>query len=206
MAIVTISRELGTGGTEIAEAVARAFNGVCVDKEVLAEMARHAGVTVEVMAHEEERLLAKPMFVSDEMRALSSAQRKPQGAMTEAAFVQQLTEVIKELAERDNIVFIGRGAQIILKDHPTALHVHLYASANLRAARLHQRGSAKNLVEAERKVKQADEQRREWFRHFFAGADWKRPHHYHLMIDTGRIPYAVATALIVQAAQSTSTH
>ena len=43
MAVVTISRELGSDGTQIAEAVAVALNAICIDKEVLAEMAREVG-------------------------------------------------------------------------------------------------------------------------------------------------------------------
>ena len=199
MTVVTISREYGSDGTQIAQAVAAQIGALALDKEVLIEMARQAGVSVEVMAQAEERLLAKSVAVSGEMRALLST-RGGAGLMDEARFVQLMTEAIKVLASQGNIVFVGRGAQIILKDYPGVLHVHTYAPPAVRATRLQQRRSLPNLEAALRLIQQADEQRKNWFRHFFSGTDWKNAKHYHLMIDTARIPAAVATQIIVQAA------
>jgi hypothetical protein len=58
---------------------------------------------------------------------------------------------------------------------------------------------------AQRVVQKADEERRNWYRHFFSGVDWKNTKHYHILLDTARIPAVVATELIVQAAQATPT-
>jgi len=57
MPVVTVSRELGSEGTRIAEEVARALGAECVDKEVLTEMARQAGLPGEAIAQAEEKLL-----------------------------------------------------------------------------------------------------------------------------------------------------
>ena len=178
---------------------------VKVDKQVLAEMARQAGVAVEVIVQAEERLLAKPIGISDEMRALLSAQRDSGRAWNEAQFIKWMTAAIQLLAAQGNIIFVGRGAHIILKEHISALHVHLYAPPQLRAERIQKRRALPNLEAALRIVQQADEQRRNWFRHFFSGIDWKDARHYHLMIDTARIPAETATTLIIQAAQTTAT-
>ncbi len=203
MAVVTISRELGSEGTRIAEEVAQELGAVCVDKEVLAEMARQAGLPVEVIVEAEERLLSRPSLVSQDMRALfSKGQGTRAGPLTEAAYVEQMAEAIRALAQRDHIVFIGRGAQIILQDHPHALHVHLYASPEVRARRIQQRRNLATLDAALHIIRRADEQRRSWFRRFFSGADWKSPRYYHLMIDTGRVPAGLAAAIIVQAART----
>ena len=125
MTIVTISREIGSNGAKISESVATQLGVSLVDKQVPAEMARHLGVSEEVVRKAEERLLAKPIGVSDEMRAMFAAQRGAVGAMNETQFIQQMTAALKRLAESNNGVFFGRGAQIVLKEHPGALHVHL---------------------------------------------------------------------------------
>lgn len=203
MAVVTISRELGSEGTRIAEEVARALGAECVDKEVLAEMARQAGLPVEVIAQAEERLLSRPTLVSQDMRSLfSKGQATRSVPMDEATYLEQMSQAIRTLAERGNIVFLGRGAQLILQDRPDALHVHLYAPIEVRARRIQQRRGLPDLDTAIRIVQQADEQRRNWFRRFFSGADWKNPRYYHLMMDTGRIPPDLAASLIVQAARA----
>ncbi|MCL4858320.1 MAG: cytidylate kinase family protein [Caldilineaceae bacterium] len=202
MPVITISRELGSEGTNIAQMVAAQIGAPCIDKEVLAEMAQQAGISVQVMAAAEEQLLARPIGVSDEMRAFWSA-RRGKGVLSEAQFVQHLTAALRLLAAQENVVFVGRGAQVVLRDHPGALHVHLYAPLDARAARIQQQRNLPALETAQQIIRKADEQRRDWFRHFFRGVDWKSPKHYHLLIDTARIPPKPATALIVQAAQAT---
>ena len=135
MAVVTISRELGAEGTRIAEAVAETLGAICVDKEVLAELAREAGLSVELVVHPEERLRARSNLVSAEMKALlSSSQRR--AAAQQTRDIQQMVQVFRLIAERDNVVFVGRGAQIALRDHAAALHVHLYAPVETRARRI----------------------------------------------------------------------
>ncbi|HXF64598.1 MAG TPA: cytidylate kinase-like family protein [Caldilineaceae bacterium] len=203
MAVITVSRELGSFGTAIAEQVAARLSTVCVDKEVLAEMARQAGVAVEVMVEAEERLLSRPLVVSEEMRSFFAGQdRKQSGRLDEQSFITQMAEAIRTLAGRGNIVFVGRGAQLILAQDPQALHVHIYAPLEVRAARIQQRRGLADLETALRVVRQVDEQRSNWFRRFFQGVNWRDARHYHLMINTGRIPEAVAVSLVVQAAQA----
>ncbi len=203
MAVVTISRELGSEGTRIAEEVARALGAVCVDKEVLAEMARQAGLPVEVIAQAEEQLMSRPTLVSQDMRALfAKGQRARSGPMNEATYMEYMSEAIRNLADQGNVVFIGRGAQLILRDRPGVLHVHLYAPPEVRARRIQERRGLPNFDAAKRVIQQADEQRKSWFRRFFTGADWKNPRYYHLMIDTSRVPPDLAVAIIVQAAQA----
>lgn len=201
MPIVTISRELGSEGTRIAEAVSAQLGAPCIDKEMLVQMAKAAGVQIDVMVEAEERLLARPVGVSDEMRAFWAA-RRGQGAMSEAAFVHQLRAAIEQLAQQETVVFVGRAAQIILQNHSRALHVHLFARPEVRVGRIQQRRNLPTPAAAERIIKTADEQRRNWYRHFFSGVDWKNPKHYHLLINTGRIAPELAVSLIIQAAQS----
>jgi cytidylate kinase len=202
MPIITISRELGSLATPIAEGVAARLSTVCVDKEVLAEMARQSGVAVEVIAEAEERLLARPLVVSDEMRSLMASQaRRQSGQMDEATFLAQMGEAIRTLARQGNIVFVGLGAQLVLADHPHALHVHIYAPLELRAARIQQRRALPSLETTMAAVRQADDRRANWYKHFFKGINWKDARHYHLMLNTARIAESVAIDLIERAAQ-----
>jgi len=203
MTVVTISRELGSRGTRIAEAVGHELDATCIDKEVLAEMARQAGVQVEVIVEAEEKLMSRAGVVSQEMRSLFSADpNRRNRPMDQATYVDGMTKAIRALAERGSVVFIGRGSQLILENHPTALHVHLYAAPEIRAGRIQRRRGMAEIGTAEHIIGLADEQRRNWYQRFFTSADWKNCRHYHLMLDTGRIPEATAVALIVHAART----
>lgn len=203
MSVVTISRELGSRGTRIAEAVGTALGAACINKEVLAEMAKQAGVTVEVIIEAEEKLMTRAGVVSQEMRSLFSADPSNRSRpMDQKTYVQQMTNAIRTLAHQGNVIFIGRGAQLILETHPMALHVHIYAAPEVRAGRIQRRRDMAQIDTAKRIIQLADEQRRSWYQRFFASADWKNSHHYHLMLDTGRIPEELAVELIVRAANS----
>lgn len=199
MPVVTVSREFGSLGTWIAEEVGARLGAPCVDKEVLAEMARQAGVPVNEIVEAEEKLLSRPMVVSEEMRAFFS-RRGESGVLTAENYVERMSTAIRALAEQDNIVFVGRGAQLILAGMPDALHVHIFAAPEVRAARIQERRGLTNAA-ALQAVRQADENRRAWFRRFFTGANWKDSRYYDLMINTGRIPAPAAADLIVAAAR-----
>ncbi len=201
MPVVTVSRELGSLGTRIAEATGARLNAPCIDKEVLAEMARQAGVPVTEIVESEEKLLSRPMVVSEEMRAFFS-RRGESGVLTAENYVERMSAAIRALAEQGNAVFVGRGAQLILAGVPGVLHVHIFASPEIRAQRIQERRGLADEQAALQIVRQADERRRAWFRRFFTGANWKDPRYYDLMINTGRVPAQTTVELIVAAAQS----
>jgi cytidylate kinase len=205
MTVVTISRQLGSHGRHIAEEVATRLAAVCVDKEVLAEMARQEGVSVDMIVQAEKQLISRPVFVSEEMKSLFAAQARKQGGLADVnSFVTQLGAAIRALADQDNVVFLGRGTQLLLADYPQALHVRIYAPLEVRAARIQQSHGLSSQEMALKVVRQADEQRNDWFRHFFPGTSWKDARYYHLMINTMRIPEAIAIDMIVQAARPTA--
>ena len=205
MSVVTISRQLGSNGTRIAEEVAAQLSAVCVDKEVLAQMAQQEGVSVEMIMQAEERLVSRPVLVSEEMKSLFGAGARKPGSFTDAkSFVTHMGAAIRALADQDNVVFVGRGTQLLLADYPQALHVRIYGPLEVRAARIQQSRGLPSEEMALRVVRQADDQRNDWFRHFFPAISWRDARHYHLMVNTGRIPAETAVNIIVQAAQSTA--
>jgi cytidylate kinase len=202
MSVVTISRQLGSHGRHVAEEVAARLSAVCVDKEVLAEMAQKEGVSVDTIVQAEKRVLSRPIAVSEEMKSLLASQSGKQGSLTNAqGFVTHLGTAIRALADQGNVVFLGRGTQLLLAAYPQALHVRIYAPLEVRAARIQQSRGLSNQETALQVVRQADEQRNDWFRHFFHGVSWRDARHYHLMINTARIPEEVAIDIIVQAAR-----
>jgi len=202
MAVITVSRQLGSHGRHIAEEVAARLSAVCVDKEGLAEMAQQEGVSVDRIVQAEKELLSRPIAVSDEMKSLLSSLAGKKGSLANVSgFVTHLSGAVRTLAEQGNVVFIGRGTQLLLADYPQALHVRIYAPVEVRAERIQQSRGLANPEMALQVVRQVDEQRNDWFRHFFPGISWKDGRHYHLMINTARIPEETAVDIIVQAAR-----
>lgn len=203
MAIITISRELGSEGDRIADMICEKTGFCRVDKAVLLQIAEEAGIDVASVIEMEKGFTRRSRLVSGEMTSLyrkqASAFDHP-GAIDDRTYAQVLHDTIESYAYKGDAVIVGRGGQMILREWPGALQVRLYAAEEVRIQRLMARD---NLTEydATRMVQQSDEQKRQFIRQMFNNADWRNPKYYHLTIDTGRIAATIAADLIVIAAQ-----
>jgi len=203
MAVITISRELGSDGDRIADLVCEKLGYSRVDKAVLMEIAEESGVDVEAVRQLEESFTQRARLVSDEMTSLYRKQRSAfegRGVMDEKTYGEVLKETLEEYAARDNFVVVGRGGQMVLQAWPTALHIRLFADVKVRAQRITERERVSE-AQALRLVEQSDERKRQYVRHMFNNADWRNLKYYHLAIDTGRIPAEIAAQMIVLAAK-----
>ncbi|MEA3345838.1 MAG: cytidylate kinase-like family protein [Chloroflexota bacterium] len=204
MGVITVSRELGSKGTEIAHMVAERMGYECVDRELIADIAREAGVEEAHVSGKEESISARPRIVGPEMAAFFRRQRyasrQPREALEDQAYVELVRKVICDRAEGGNVVVLGRGGQMVLQDWSGALHVHIAAPLKVRVERIAEEREI-SLQLAERLVRQSDRRKRSYIRHFYDNADWRNPRYYHLILDTDRIPPEVAAEIIIRAAQ-----
>jgi cytidylate kinase len=204
MAVITISREEGSNGDEIADQLCEQLGYCRVDKSLLSQIAQEAGVDVEAVLEKERAVANKPRLISDQMTSLYG--RKPSafgksGSIDDQTYARVVRETMERFAREDNAVIIGRGGQIVLQDWPTALHVHLYAPLPVRIERIKERYQISEL-QAKRRIAGSDERKRWYVRQAHRNANWKDLKHYHLAINTAQIPSETAAAMIIQAAKS----
>lgn len=204
MAVITISRELGSEGDRICDLICEALGYCRVDKEVLLQVAEEADIDIDAVQELEESFTKRARLVSGEMTSLyqkqASAFDRP-GAIDDRAYAQVLKDTMEDYARQGDVIIVGRGGQMILRDWPDALHVRLYAPEEVRARRLLTREGLTE-AQARRKIQQVDEQKRQYIRRMHNNADWRNLKYYHLAIDTSRIPLETAAEMIVLAAQS----
>jgi cytidylate kinase len=204
MAVITISRELGSEGSAIAELLCEQLGYCRVDKSMLSQIAAEAGVDVKAVLEKERAVTSRPRLISDQMtslygRAPSAFGRR--GDMDDQTYTRVVKETMERFAREGDAVIIGRGGQIVLRDWPAALHVHIYAPQQVRIQRLKDRLDLSEL-DAKRRIKSSDEQKRMYIRNAHKNANWKDAKHYHLMINTGYIAPETAAEVIMQAARS----
>ena len=213
MAVVTISGQFGSGAREIGRLAADRLQIDYVDQEILVEAARALGVPVEsVVSHDErtaglgERLatMLRRFLERSAMAGATDPMLGPGGldvllartygeaAADEASpevsgerYIGTLTGIIRDLAVHDNVLIIGRGSQVILRDWPGATHVLLIAPLEHRIAYLAQRDGL-SPEEAEKRVHEGDRGRVTFHQKFFrVNAD--DPSLYHLTLNTARL-------------------
>ena len=203
MTVITISRELGSEGDKIADLLCQELGYCRVDKDMLLQIAREAGVNVEAVLAKEKAVLSKPRLISSDMTSLyskdpSAFQKK--STLDDPTYTRVVHETMEDFARQGNGVIIGRGGQMILREWPGALHVHLYAPLEVRAQRLMQRFSISE-AEARWRLTAADEEKRQFIRAMHNNASWKDLKYYHLAINTGAISPEAAAQVIMLAAR-----
>lgn len=203
MTVITISRELGSEGDRIANLLCERLGYCRVDKTMLLEIAQKAGVNVAAVVAAERDLTRKPRLISTDLTSLYRKQPSAFGQSTgvdEQTYTRVLHETMESFAAQGKAVIVGRGGQVILRDRPDVLHVHLYAPLEVRVRRVMERFNVTEEA-AKQRIDRADEEKRHYFRVMHQNANWKSLQYYHLAMDTGRIGPELAAELVVRAVE-----
>ncbi len=208
--ILTVSREYGSGGAEIARRIAGQLGWTLLDSRILTEVARSARVDIRTAGENDERVDSWFHWLNkNAMRAAAvSAGLKLDDtelfdAETMAAFTR---EAIEQAYTKGDCVIVGRGSQCILAGRTEAFHVFIYGSVEYRRRRVASRIKEGEDVEAY--MRAMDEQREHYIARFYEKY-WREPHLYDLMIssDLGEdhaastILYAMGTTVAVRPAE-----
>lgn len=204
--VVTISRQLGSGGSQIGQMVATRLGFHYADREIL-ERACHA-----LFEDSGRRMQMRPEDVAWREERLSSSWDRlalifpcgpfeapyfapPLSPILDEALYAQESRIIKALAEHGRCVIVGRGGAHLLRDRPDALHVLLHAPIGFRIGRTMEHYGAKSADEAKSMIEESDRSREKFFR-WIDGHEWLNATNYHLSFDTSAAPFeAIADAI-----------
>ena len=186
--IVTISRQSGAGGREVAERLAQSLQWKVWDKDLLGEIARHLRSPEAELAQMDQQEVDRTLW--------GRLRNKP----AYRAYLTLLKECIDQVGEEGRTVLVGRGASILLRYRAGALHLRLVAPLAARKQRVQQRDPGLDPVAAEARCVERDEERSRFIKYFF-GEDVADPLSYHATIHTGAIPPAAAAQSLVRLVQ-----
>jgi cytidylate kinase len=136
-------------------------------------------------------------------RSYGDLTRSAEHEVDDALYMKTVTAIIRELGQRGDIVILGRGSHLLLREHPTALRVLTLAPLEVRVQRFAQREGLSS-QEAAKRVHDLDRGRAA-FHHKFFKAEADDPACYDLAIDTSRLSYEVAAQLVAEAARARET-
>jgi hypothetical protein len=182
--IITIEREYGCGGGDIAQLVANRLGWKLWDQRLTEEIARLAHCPKAVVEAREERNdpLYYRLFKSFLRGSYEGSINAPKLNLVDSETILRTTRrVVERAAETGNCVIVGRGSQQFLKTSPDTLRIFLYAPREDKVRRLLTRG--KSDKEAEELVDSVDRERADFIRKYF-NADWPDRPIYHIMLNT----------------------
>lgn len=186
MTAVTISRQMGSLGGDIAKETAHCLGFRVVWREVINQAASRAGVPEVALA------------TIDELGLLGLRPSAKDFQMYHAA----VREIMRELAAEGQTIIVGRAGQAILHNVPGVVHVRLYAPLDLRIERIAKRHEI-SLDMAREQVVTSDQTRTRYLKRFYQ-ADWNDPNWYDVMVNTARCSAAEAAAIICAAVKNCS--
>lgn len=193
----------GSGGSEVAQLVARDLGWALLDNAVVDAVAEKIGATPAEVASREERL---PSLVERLASALALSSQEWLSPMADAKLppsderlVEVTRRVVEEAVARGPLVVVGRGAQAMLAARSDALHVFCYAPRPALIARSVQRDKL-SPEEAAKLVDATNKHREEWVKKHWSRS-WRAHENYHMSLDTEWFGIQGAADLVAQVAR-----
>ena len=178
---VTISRQMGSLGGEVARLVAELLGYRFFWREVINQAARQSGAPEAALA------------TIDELDLLSM---RPSPAERQA-YRQAVEEIMEQIAEEGNAVILGRAGQMNLQGRPAVMHVRVIARLEVRIERVAARQKIPARC-AREQIKASDRSRRNYLKQFY-NVRWDDPELYDLVINTESFSAPAAAQIIAQA-------
>jgi cytidylate kinase len=194
--IVTIEREYGSGGGEIAQLLAKQLGWKLWDELLTEEIARLAECPKAVVEVREERTdpLYYRLFRSFLRGSYEGSLNAHKLKVVDSESILKITErVVQQAAKTGNSVMVGRGSQHFLRNRQDTLRVFVYAPRENKVRRLVARGKSEK--EAEQLVDTIDLERADFIQKYF-GVDWPNRAVYHTMINTAMGDEAVVQIIL----------
>lgn len=202
MAVITISRQSGSEGSEVARLTAAQTGYRVLNKALINQLAQQQGWNPSSYQNlKEDSFMDKTMlekalqkFQSSAVVSGGYAASYTQKSELDAGFLKQLIQAAYELG---NIIIVGRGAQVVLAGKPNVLHVRIIASEEKRLNTWQSREKISR-SDARTLLRDRDQSHERFIREVY-GADVNDLSWYDLVINTTRLTPATAAGLIVQA-------
>lgn len=183
MAIITISREMGTGAYAISQELAKKLKYTLVDRVKIEELAPAYGLTPEILERVDEK---PPSYRTAEDRL-------------QAAHLATMELILLESAKKGNVILYGRGAQDLIKGLKNVLKVRFIALFEDRVEKFAEREWIDPDL-ARELIRKSDHQLG-GFIHFYFDRDWNDPLAYDLIFNTKKFSQGAMIEAIVAASK-----
>lgn len=181
--VITISRQFGTGGHEIGAEMARRLGVKLLDKQILNEVAKRMQVVEDAMEKIETR---NPLWRDDFTNFYRNYMAKAEydGAeqdQTSHELFEAQCEAIRQIAQKESCVIVGRCGFYIFKDHLNALKIFVHSSEDCRKRRIADKYGL-DLRDAAAMVVDNDYSR-ELYTKTYTGCEWTDARNYDVSLD-----------------------
>lgn len=200
---ITLGRQLGSGGRQIGEQLARTFHIAYYDKELLNLAAQSSGLHPDLFKQADEhtsRGLLGGLF-GTRFPFVTEGAIPDRNCLSHEALFQIQSDVVRHLANEGPALFVGRCADYILREHPRCINFFITANLEDRIARIRER-CACSRDEALQQIEQTDRRRAAYY-NFYSNRTWGEAASYHLCVNSSVLGLDGTTRLLARFVQET---
>lgn len=176
--IISIGRQHGSGGREIARLLARELGIKCYDKEIVDEAAKHSDFSRDLInAYDEKRMSAFMLH--------AGGYGLNENFRLNMQVVSAQFDAIREIASKGDCIFVGRCADYILRDRRDLVSVFILGDMDERLKCLERRQGL-DVATARKKIKEVDKDRSSFYK-YYSDQVWGDAQNYDLCINSSRL-------------------
>lgn len=195
--VITIGRQFGSGGRSIGEKLAKKLGTNFYDKELISIAAKESGMSPEVFEGVDEKATNSLLYTLS-MGVYSFGSGFP--AMGDLPVNDKLYllqhQIIKDIAEKENCVIVGRCADYVLRENPKRVSIFIYANMEHRKEQSIQKHGI-DAAHAEHIINKTDKNRANYYS-FYSGQKWGMVENFDLCIDSSKLDEDKIVELIAE--------
>lgn len=185
--VITISRGYGSGGRTIGIMLSKLLGVEYYDRDLIKMASDESGINESLFAQSDEKVKTSARIRSGGGPNFSGGLISPDSPnfISDANLYNYQARVIKDLAERESCIIIGRGADYLLQDHPRAIHVNIQSDfEDMVYSVMEVTGLPEK--EAQKAVRRTNKARADFY-YYYTGRRWDDELNYDLTFNTSRM-------------------
>lgn len=184
--IITIGRQYGSGGRDIAFSLAEKLGIKCYDKELLSLAAQESGIAEQLFETHDEKSANSFLYslVMDTYYTGYSTPAFVDMPINQKIFLAQF-ETIKKIAEKDSCIIVGRCADYVLENNPDVTSIFIHAPIEYRTKRIAE-SFGLSIEKAKEEIVKMDKNRSSYY-NYYTSKKWSNVESYNLSVDSGML-------------------
>ena len=198
--IITVGRQFGSAGREIAEKVAEHYGIKCYDKDLIARVAQESGFCQEMVQQHDERPTNSFLYnlVMDTYSFGYNASSFVDMPISQKVFLAQF-DTIKKVAAEGPCVIVGRCADYALSDFHNVMNIFIHADEDFKIKQITHRFSDITTEQKARDMMVKKDKQRQSYYNYYSSKKWGRADSYDLSVNTALLGVDGTINLLIQA-------
>lgn len=186
--VITIARSYGSGGKTLGKLLAKEFGIQCYDREILRMASEESGIHESLFGRVDEKMKSSPLFrISKNIYKGEILPPDSDDFTSDDNLFNYQAKIIKELAQTESCIIIGRCADFILKNEPDVVKLFFYAPKEdcIKRVMSQNGGTERDII---KKIEKRDKYRSDYYK-YHTGRDWNDARNYDFCLNTSSTDY-----------------